>query len=210
MKKYYIVVEGSQAGPFSIEELNDKKISKSTLVWNETMEDWTEASKVDELKELIKKTPPPIPNEKDKHLKVEAEISKKKEKIITSNTEVAVAKETKTVFKKIIYGLILGVLSFPIFYYGIYQANKYDNFNVYERVAFDGSFTSGINVTDFPFPFFGGEYSAVQQNIERRKEIYTEKSMYSALITFLIVSGVLVVYRYVSKGAKWVLESSNK
>lgn len=210
MNKYYIAIDGSQQGPFSLEELQAKEISSSTLVWTEEMDSWTEAKNIDELKIVVKKVPPPIPPPIEKPIKVEAEISKKKEKLISPQTEVVVAKETKSVFQQIIYGLIVGTISFPIFYFAVYQANKYDNFDVYKEVHISGDMMSGINISDFPFDWYGMDYSTVQRNIERRKEIYTEKSMYGTFITFLIASGFLIVFRYVSKGAKWVQETSAK
>jgi hypothetical protein len=212
MTKYHVVIKGIEQGPFTLDELGDKKIKKTTLVWAEGKENWIAASKVEELKALIKATPPPIPVKNKKSNKVEVEISKKKEKLITPKTEVVVAKETKSVFQQIVFGLIIGAVSFPIFYFGVYKANKYDNFNVYKEVSFNkfDNVMTGINISDFPFSWYGMDYSIVEHNIERRKEIYTEKSMYGAFITFLIASGVLLVTRYVSKGAKWVQETSQK
>ena len=213
MKKYHLVIKGIEQGPFTLDELSDKKIKKTTLVWVEGKVNWIEASKVEELKALIKSTPPPIPVKNMKSNKVDIEISKKKEKLISPKTEVVVAKEIKSVFQQIFFGLIIGAVSLPIFYFGVYKANKFDNFNVYKEVSFNKSdnVMTGINISDFPFSWYGMmDYSTVKRNIERRKEIYTEKSMYSALITFLIASGVLIVTRYVSKGAKWIQETSQK
>jgi hypothetical protein len=210
MSKYYIAIEGSQQGPFSLDELRKKNITKTTLVWTETMDNWVEAVNLEELKDILRTIPPPIPAKVEKAIKVEAEISRKKEKLISPQTEVVVAKETKSVFQKIVYGLILGAVSFPIFYFAVHQANKYDNFDVYKEVHIRGNMMSGIDISDFPFSWSGMDYLTVQRNIERRKEILTEKSMYSAFITFLIASLVLIAFRYISKGAKWVQETSAK
>jgi hypothetical protein len=208
MSKFYIVINDMQQGPFSLEELRDKNLVKTTLIWTEEIDNWVEAINVEELQELIKKIPPPIPTKPEKALKVEAEISKKKEKLISPKTEVVVAKETKSVFKQILYGLIIGVVSFPIFYFVVYEADKFDNFNVAEKIHIDGNYMTGIDVSEFPFTCYMSDNW--QSNIERRKEILTEKSQTSAFFTFLIVSGILVVFRFVLKGAKWVQETSNK
>lgn len=69
MKKYFYAEGDKSYGPFSIEELKEKNISKETLVWFEELGDWKPAGSVDELKEIFKLTPPPlakkgIPNEK--------------------------------------------------------------------------------------------------------------------------------------------------
>jgi hypothetical protein len=59
-KKYYIIVEEIQEGPFSIEELKDFSLNKSDLIWFEDLEDWTPLEKIDELSIFINKVPPPF------------------------------------------------------------------------------------------------------------------------------------------------------
>lgn len=63
MKKYYIYDGQEQKGPFSLEELKTKSISHNTLIWYEGIENWVEASQVEELKPLITNlnTTPPAP-----------------------------------------------------------------------------------------------------------------------------------------------------
>jgi tetratricopeptide (TPR) repeat protein len=61
MKKYFYVKENKQFGPFSLEELKDKFIEKTTLVWTEGMNDWKEAESLTDLNEILYVTPPPIP-----------------------------------------------------------------------------------------------------------------------------------------------------
>jgi len=60
MKKYFYADEDKQVGPFTIDELKEQQILSTTLVWTEGMEIWTEASEVEELKEILTVTPPPI------------------------------------------------------------------------------------------------------------------------------------------------------
>lgn len=60
MKKYYLVIDGKQEGPFSVEEIASMAITPDTLVWCSGMGSWTEAKNVDELSSLTS-TPPPIP-----------------------------------------------------------------------------------------------------------------------------------------------------
>jgi len=212
-QKYYIVVDEKQEGPFSIEELKNKNIKRNTLVWTENMEDWMEAKNIVELEIILKKSPPPIPSKIDKPLKVEAEITKKKEKLITPKVEVAVAKETKSAFNSILYALIIGVVSFPIFYFGVYEVNKYDNYDINKNVHTDygtgRSSASGLNLSDFPSSVRLDPQS-LRSAIEYRKEYYTGKSATGALIIFLIATAVLLAIRYISKGAKWVDETSKK
>jgi len=60
MKEYYYSDGENQFGPFEIEELKEKKISKETLVWFEGLEEWVQASDIDELQILFKPSPPPL------------------------------------------------------------------------------------------------------------------------------------------------------
>lgn len=68
---YFIIVNGAQQGPYTIEELRQRHIDSSTLVWTEGMAQWTPAWQVEELKTLFNEnaandldgipTPPPTP-----------------------------------------------------------------------------------------------------------------------------------------------------
>jgi hypothetical protein len=59
MKEYYIFINEEQLGPFNIDELKAKKLSRETKVWFEGLEDWKNASEVDELKTILNSIPPP-------------------------------------------------------------------------------------------------------------------------------------------------------
>ena len=60
--KYYFYIENKiKKGPFSLDELKDKRINHSTLVWTEGLSDWTKASDLDDVKDIIVSEPPPIP-----------------------------------------------------------------------------------------------------------------------------------------------------
>lgn len=48
-KKYFIAEDDVQKGPFSTNELKEMSISKSTLIWKEGFDDWTEAGKIEKL-----------------------------------------------------------------------------------------------------------------------------------------------------------------
>lgn len=60
MRKFYLHDGTMQKGPFSIDDLRELKITKDTYVWADGMLDWKKASEVDELKDVIKSTPPPF------------------------------------------------------------------------------------------------------------------------------------------------------
>jgi cytochrome c biogenesis factor len=60
MNTYYLHDGKTDSGPFDIDELKEKKITKTTSVWCEGMEDWQNAGDVAELKKLFFATPPPL------------------------------------------------------------------------------------------------------------------------------------------------------
>lgn len=61
-QQYYIAVNGQKTGPFSFEDLKSKDIQKDTLVWTEGLDNWTKADHIALLKEILRATPPPMPN----------------------------------------------------------------------------------------------------------------------------------------------------
>lgn len=50
---YYIAREGKPFGPFSIEQLKMQNVTPDTLLWNESMKDWTRAGDIPELQAAI-------------------------------------------------------------------------------------------------------------------------------------------------------------
>ena len=60
MKTYYIHNGTENSGPFTLEELRAKKITKTTLVWFEGMDEWNYAGDIDELKSILAVIPPPL------------------------------------------------------------------------------------------------------------------------------------------------------
>lgn len=60
MKKYYIHNGTENIGPFDLEEVKSRSITKNTQVWCEGMEDWKNANEIDELKTILAVVPPPI------------------------------------------------------------------------------------------------------------------------------------------------------
>jgi len=59
MKKYYIHNGTEQEGPFELDELKTKNITKSTSIWYDGLSDWTSAEKIAEIKVLFNTTAPP-------------------------------------------------------------------------------------------------------------------------------------------------------
>ncbi|TDQ15197.1 hypothetical protein DFQ04_3083 [Algoriphagus boseongensis] len=60
MKKYFYTDGVTKFGPYSIEELLDKNISRDTKVWFYGLATWTPINEIEELKEVVSKIPPPI------------------------------------------------------------------------------------------------------------------------------------------------------
>jgi membrane protease subunit (stomatin/prohibitin family) len=61
--QYFVAVNGQQMGPYSLEQIqesiNQKQITKDTLIWTQGMSSWEKASKV--LSNYFSQTPPPLP-----------------------------------------------------------------------------------------------------------------------------------------------------
>jgi hypothetical protein len=62
MITYYLHNGIESSGPFGLEELKNKKITRTTPVWREGMEDWKPAGEVEELKSILHVIPPPLRN----------------------------------------------------------------------------------------------------------------------------------------------------
>ena len=60
MKKYFITQGNKQAGPFSLEELEEMKISRETMVWFSGLDKWMKANHIEELNPIFELIPPPI------------------------------------------------------------------------------------------------------------------------------------------------------
>ncbi|MBN1760349.1 MAG: SPFH domain-containing protein [Chitinispirillaceae bacterium] len=64
---FYIAVGGKQTGPFPIEQLiplvEQRKLTRETLVWKQGMAQWNKAGKISDLGILFSTTPPPLPGE---------------------------------------------------------------------------------------------------------------------------------------------------
>ena len=65
MPLIYIVVEGSQAGPFTEAEVSqlicNHKITKDSFAWMPGMPEWQTIEKIPAIMRIVALTPPPIP-----------------------------------------------------------------------------------------------------------------------------------------------------
>ena len=224
MSKYYYIENDNQFGPFTIKELKDKKITSKTLVWTEELENWEEAKNIVELKEILKKAPPPLPNKIKKPLKVEAEIIKKKEKILTPEREIKIAKEAKLNFKFFKYSILIGVMTFLYF---VYENKGFEHKSIefklkddmykseydYEGKERNEFLQNRENLKNESFSLGYSEYyfntnSAIKYHNDKFVKSL-KKSVVPSFLAILVSSIVLIFGRYLIKGAKWVEEKSS-
>src|SRR5690606_27476926 len=57
---YYIIENGEQSEPLNLNELKKRKITEDTYVWRSGLSDWTKASELVELKNILIYSPPPF------------------------------------------------------------------------------------------------------------------------------------------------------
>lgn len=60
MNTYYLHDGNESSGPFGLEELKTKKITSTTPVWCQGMDDWKNAGEITELRSILMTVPPPI------------------------------------------------------------------------------------------------------------------------------------------------------
>lgn len=58
MKEYYYTDGTDRFGPFTLDELRAKNISRTTQVWYQGLDDWTPAGNLPELNQLFGQAPP--------------------------------------------------------------------------------------------------------------------------------------------------------
>lgn len=126
MKKFYIVVNGEQKGPFSLTELEEMRILKSTLAWKEGMNSWVEAGMLEELNSIWKSSPPPLPTLKQKEqenninvtfgfkTKNKQQTEKKEKKLLNENEQIQIANEIKINFYLLLISIVIAIISLPI------------------------------------------------------------------------------------------------
>lgn len=134
-EQYYIIENNEQLGPFSIEELKQKEINNTTLVWKSGLVDWVVAGSLEELKFIFRVMPPPIPKEKNTQvilktkepLLVEDIVRKEeleKHNIRIQKSKTKTANEIKRIYKYLKIGLITSI-STLIISFGILDGYRF-------------------------------------------------------------------------------------
>ncbi|MEQ8906097.1 DUF4339 domain-containing protein [Ekhidna sp.] len=139
MSEYYLAENNEQTGPFTIEQLKKGEIAPETLVWKEGLADWTEARNVKELQDLFKTTPPPLPpsNTEKNTPTTKPKTKGVAEKLTEQKRKTVAAKEVKLSGKILIYSLLIGIASYPIFAFKGFKAISLKN--QYEELRFSSS-----------------------------------------------------------------------
>lgn len=60
MKKYFLHNGTEQQGPFDLDDLKSRNITRETKIWYDGLLNWVTAKDVDELKSLFSSSPPPL------------------------------------------------------------------------------------------------------------------------------------------------------
>ncbi len=60
---YFIAENNEKVGPFSYDELAQKRISENTLVWRNGLDNWIPANQLNEISAVVVYNPPPLPQE---------------------------------------------------------------------------------------------------------------------------------------------------
>lgn len=120
MKKYFYAKGEEQFGPFTKDELKDKKIERQTLIWFEGLNDWTKAIEVSELKSLFESMPPPLNSSTPPPLQNSQHVN---DTIYTKTLKSSPLKKYKNI-------ILIGVIGmFAIVILLIYNYNKKDSSN---------------------------------------------------------------------------------
>lgn len=117
MKKYFIISNGETKGPYDLSELKLLNIKSDTLVWNSTLDNWVKANEVEELNDLFKYSPPPIPSESvmPPPIDVNIKITKSPEEILRAKkASTTLSKEITIIFKLIILSVILALVVYLV------------------------------------------------------------------------------------------------
>jgi len=205
MRKFHILINDVQKGPFTIDELKNIELNKSTLIWFKELDDWTELHNIEELKFLFEDTPPPIPKKSDKK-----EIVKKE-----------TANQIVNVFKLIKISLLSGVLLFiglaisnNLVAYGIFdkkfnysQAEKILGFTPSEYVFKETSHDD----SKFELAYGFMEISESGEKTVKKKIVnkLLNQAVQSTLILTLLTFIFLVLYYYIKKGFQWTKKYSD-
>lgn len=128
-EKYFIIINGVQKGPYSIQELNTQNITLDTLVWKKGMDCWLKIADMPELVSALKDIlPPPMPGtnvniQTNKPIQIELSKRKSENNFIADTSKnfwkwlkKLIAGECVFLFKEFCCIVVLGIVLFSFFY----------------------------------------------------------------------------------------------
>jgi hypothetical protein len=134
-KEYYYLEGKEQKGPYSVDQLKTLNLKSDTLIWEENYENWKPLKEVDELKGLMRKSPPPAPII-DTNVSSTKETTNESEKIILGDSNVKLWTTLKVFAFSII---IVGIAAYVS--YSLHNSKKAELKNkIYSKIekVFDG------------------------------------------------------------------------
>lgn len=118
MKKYFLHNGIESSGPFGLEELKAKKITRATPVWHEGLENWKTAGEIPALETIFAVVPPPINTEPTVYPKTKSEKKTTPRKILGLS---------KTTFY-VVFGILLLLVFTTVF--NLFQENRSDELEI--------------------------------------------------------------------------------
>lgn len=224
---YYIIINGKQEGPYSIDELNALSINRKTLVWCNGMTDWASAETVDKLSSLFLGTPPPFPNNIENAsttkmiipTPIDVNVNKVKsneDRLKRKRNSKVAAKEIITTFK--IIGITL-IATF-LFYLAFYLLEKPAMISEENQRIFNEKFSERERESGTFYMAFGDLYSeylgycdyddgipesGLKDINNYRLGEFENDIQEKAIYFFLILIGSLIIGRYLIMFIKWLI-----
>lgn len=130
MKHYYYSENEQKFGPFLLEELKDKRLKKTTLVWTDGLSDWTIADNFEELKGYLISVPPPLPKKETNKPRSTVTIRQPIHSVINDKYDLTYKRETDaTLFG--VFALLLALFIVVFRPFKIENDNSYNQYRTY-------------------------------------------------------------------------------
>ena len=116
MKKYYLHNGSEQEGPFDLEELKSKYLTKDTPIWFDQLTDWTTAGQIEELKGIVSSTPPPFTNKSTSPPFIQKPLSQQKLESVKPKKSSSVGRRILTLVGIVVL-ILVGIFIYNQLYY---------------------------------------------------------------------------------------------
>lgn len=227
MKKYYLILNNNKSGPYSLSDLESVEFDKNTLVWHSGLTDWIKAENIEDLSNILKDTPPPIPQkEAIQNIRLESPINVNLAK--ESHSKEKIEEKSRNFVKKglseigILLIIFVGTVFFSFISYQIVlDMNKpnlisSENQQKFNSELFIRNSTNqlSVGIGDIAYNYLNlGEYKydveiSMQSQLEdintTRLTFQKEKSEEIAWYIFYITLGLVILIRYLTLFIKWL------